>query len=321
MVRSFDIDIENSYGMHHMIVSGFRNFDEARQYSRLLLQQEGVRRVMGKARPIVISEENLQLIGTRYSYNDYDTFYVSHFAPLPMERHDGLYEATEVKTEDSGTRLTERDEQGEEHAVDYDPVKPLLPTEEVAPGGAKPVDPEKKADDAETDTDDIGGVFNINAGTEVANPKDEGIDIAPADETPQPAEDNAFDIPETKEEQKTAEDNAFDIPETKEEQKTAEDNAFDIPETKEEQKAAEDNAFDIPDTKEEQKAAEEEGFEFTTDEPQAQQSDDEGIEIDIDNQSGTAEQGSDEYFDLDGSDEGKKSSRDLEDEYYELEGF
>jgi len=389
MVRSFDIDIENSYGMHHMIVSGFRNFDEARQYSRLLLQQEGVRRVMGKARPIVISEENLQLIGTRYSYNDYDTFYVSHFAPLPMERHDGLYEATEVKTEDSGTRLTERDEQGEEHAVDYDPVKPLLPTEEVAPGGAKPVDPEKKADDAETDTDDIGGVFNINAGTEVANPKDEGIDIAPAEETPQPAEDNAFDIPETKEEQKpaednafdildtkeeqkaaednafdipetkeeqkpaednafdildtkeeqkaaednafdildtkeeqkTAEDNAFDILDTKEEQKTAEDNAFDIPETKEEQKAAEDNNFDILDTKEEQKAAEEEGFEFTTDEPQAQQSDDEGIEIDIDNQSGTAEQGNDEYFDLEGSEEGKKSSRDLEDEYYELEGF
>ncbi len=133
LVRNFDLTIEEMNGMHHFTVSGFRNFDEARQYASLLLQQESVRNVMAnQVRPIVISPENLELIGTRYSYNDYDTFYVAHLAPLPLERPADLYEPTPV----SGDKQ-----------VDIETDKPALPTEEVAPGGAKPEPPRSEEDE------------------------------------------------------------------------------------------------------------------------------------------------------------------------------
>ena len=153
MVRNFDITIDDAQGMHHMTVSGFRNFDEANQYGKILMQQEGIRKTAQRARPLIISKENLELIGQRYSYNDYDTFYVKNFASLPIARPEQLYEPVVVKTEgapDIKSDMPKRerlDENGE--PIDTDPIKPILPTEEVAPGGAKPVDPnaEKELED------------------------------------------------------------------------------------------------------------------------------------------------------------------------------
>ena len=153
MVRNFDITIDDAQGMHHMTVNGFRNFDEANQYAKILMQQEGIRKTAQKARPIIISKENLDLIGQRYSYNDYDTFYVKNFASLPITRPEQLYEPVMVKTEgapDIKSDMPKReklDENGE--PIDTDPIKPILPTEEVAPGGAKPIDPnaEKELED------------------------------------------------------------------------------------------------------------------------------------------------------------------------------
>ena len=153
MVRNFDITIDDAQGMHHMTVSGFRNFDEANQYAKILMQQEGIRKTAQKARPLIISKENLDLIGQRYSYNDYDTFYVKNFASLPIARPEQLYEPVTVKTEgasDIKSDMPKRERLDENGVpIDTDPVKPILPTEEVAPGGAKPVDPnaEKELED------------------------------------------------------------------------------------------------------------------------------------------------------------------------------
>ena len=36
------------------------------------------------ARHLIISQRNLQLIGSRFSYNDYDAFYDKTFAPLDI---------------------------------------------------------------------------------------------------------------------------------------------------------------------------------------------------------------------------------------------
>jgi hypothetical protein len=153
MVRNFDITIDDAQGMHYMMVSGFRNFDEANQYGKILMQQEGIRKTAQKARPLIISKENLDLIGQRYSYNDYDTFYVKNFASLPIARPEQLYEPVTVKTEgasDIKSDMPKRERLDENGVpIDTDPVKPILPTEEVAPGGAKPVDPnaEKELED------------------------------------------------------------------------------------------------------------------------------------------------------------------------------
>ncbi len=188
MVRNFDISIENAQGMHHMTVSGFRNFDEARQYSKILLQQEGIRQTAQKAKALVISKENLELIGQRYSYNDYDTFYVHHFAPLAVVKPEMLYEpvqkaeevtasgAGESKEGEARQPREKLDEEG--NPIDTDPIKPILPDEVVAPGGAKPIDPNaEKADENANDN-----IITVPAETEIVVP-DETVVVDTPEET------------------------------------------------------------------------------------------------------------------------------------------
>ena len=325
-----------------MIVSGFRNFDEARQYSRLLLQQENIRKTMGKARPIVISEENLALIGARYSYNDYDTFYVNHFAPLPMGRPDGLYDAVDVQTEQPVMTETGQDEEGNDVRLEPDPVKPILPTEEVAPGGAKPIDETKK--DEEGESYDNG--MDIPVGTEVAIPSEEETFSLPQQEEQQKIEEG-YDIP-AEQSQSVAQPqgaDSFDIPaeQTQPAAQPQSDDSFDIP-AEQSQPAAQpqgDDSFDIP-AEQSQSAAQpksDDGFDVMIEqsEPTVRSSSDDEIEITDSEDTKPSDDGevieivdgdasektgkdTDETFEF-SDDDNKKSSRDLEDEYYELDGF
>lgn len=106
LVRDFGIAIDGDGGMQRMLVSGFLNYDEALQYARQLLAQEPLARLVGKARPIIISDTNLPLLGTAYSYDDYSQFYNRHFAPLKVSTFLLLTEPAEVVTEaePQGTR-------------------------------------------------------------------------------------------------------------------------------------------------------------------------------------------------------------------------
>ena len=68
--------------MHRMLVGGFMNYDEALQYARRLYGDEAMRTHLRHARSLIISRRNLKLIGTHFSYDDYDEFYEKTFAPL-----------------------------------------------------------------------------------------------------------------------------------------------------------------------------------------------------------------------------------------------
>ena len=113
MVRNFDITIEqDELGLHHMQVSGFRNYDEALQYARELYQQANIVKRLGKSRSIVISTENLPLLGKQFSYDNYDEFYTKHFAPLKVSTFDLLSEPAELgydKEDDIPMPTTEED--------------------------------------------------------------------------------------------------------------------------------------------------------------------------------------------------------------------
>ncbi len=98
LVRNFNISINEGEGVHHMSVSGFRNYDEALQYARQMLKQENILRVIGKSRPIIISEENMPLLGTTYSYDEYHDYYNKHFAPLKVSTAHLLTEPAEIST-------------------------------------------------------------------------------------------------------------------------------------------------------------------------------------------------------------------------------
>lgn len=84
LVRNFDLDIEEFGDMHRMTISGFHSFDEALVYARNLYLNTRLMELSRGSRNIVISKQNMALVGTRFSYNDYDEFYTEHFAPLPI---------------------------------------------------------------------------------------------------------------------------------------------------------------------------------------------------------------------------------------------
>ncbi|UKK48979.1 tetratricopeptide repeat protein [Prevotella sp. E9-3] len=94
-VRNFELNIEQQPGITRLLTSGFLNYDEALQYARKLYANESMRTLIHKCRCIIISDHNLSLIGTRYSYQDYDEFYQRTFAPLTISNEE-LLEIPEV---------------------------------------------------------------------------------------------------------------------------------------------------------------------------------------------------------------------------------
>lgn len=99
LVRDFDIAIDDLDGIHRMRISGFNNYDEARQYANQVLQQPSIQKLTGKARAFIVSETNLPLLGTQFSYDDYSKFYNTHFAPLKISTARLLIDPAEVVTQ------------------------------------------------------------------------------------------------------------------------------------------------------------------------------------------------------------------------------
>lgn len=106
MVRNFEIEVDDLDGLHAMKVAGFRNFDEALEYAHQFYKQTSVVSRLGKSRTFIVSNKNLEILGTLYSYDDYDKFYEEHFAPLPKKDLRLLDEAADMNRElDDGGSL------------------------------------------------------------------------------------------------------------------------------------------------------------------------------------------------------------------------
>ena len=84
LVRNFDLQIEQDGELHRIVVSGFLNYDEALQYARKLHAASDLGETLRQCRSLVISQQNLALLGTRFSYDDYDDFYRKTFQPLQI---------------------------------------------------------------------------------------------------------------------------------------------------------------------------------------------------------------------------------------------
>ncbi len=96
LVRNFDLEVEREPGVSRMLIRGFLSFDEALQYARQLYDSEAMAAMLRHCRSLVISEHNLTLIGTRYSYKDYDEFYEQTFMPLQISNEELLSIPTEL---------------------------------------------------------------------------------------------------------------------------------------------------------------------------------------------------------------------------------
>lgn len=90
LVRNFDITVDYSEGIGRMIISGFLNYDEALQYARRLYSNDEMAAKVKGCRRIIISEDNLKMLGTKYSYADYEVFFEEKFAPLEISNEELL---------------------------------------------------------------------------------------------------------------------------------------------------------------------------------------------------------------------------------------
>ena len=120
LVRNFDLEIERQQGFSRMTIRGFLNFDEALQYARQLRQYEKMSNMLRHCRSLVISEHNLSLIGTRYSFKDYDEFYERTFLPLQISNEELLDIPTDFNQTGPEDAEPEREEEQDTDNTDDD---------------------------------------------------------------------------------------------------------------------------------------------------------------------------------------------------------
>ena len=141
LVRNFDIQIDEDHGLHRMLISGFLSYDEALQYARQLYDDEAMKEAVKDCRSLIISESNLPLLGTAYSYDDYLKFYEDTFIPLKISEDQLLTVPEGFKmldpedmidegSQESGVGSQESDdEEGENNDVEDD----LFPVQQQKP--------------------------------------------------------------------------------------------------------------------------------------------------------------------------------------------
>ena len=100
LVRNFEIQIDHDGELHRMTVSGFLSYDEALQYARMLYGNETLRRYTAGAMRLIVSEQNLPLLGTQYTYDEYQQFYECELAPLQVSNDNLLIDPEAVDAPD-----------------------------------------------------------------------------------------------------------------------------------------------------------------------------------------------------------------------------
>lgn len=122
MVRNFDIEITEDRGIRMMTIKGFLSYDEAHAYAQKLYADKHMSTLLKGIRSLIISEENLKLIGTEYSFDDYKEFYESHFAPMQVPEDLQIDEPTDLKIidPDDVEEEEEQEEGSETEDADYD---------------------------------------------------------------------------------------------------------------------------------------------------------------------------------------------------------
>ena len=102
LVRNFDIVTDQDQnGLCRMLISGFLSYDEARQYAHQLYSVEGsLADLLHQCRSLIVSEQNLRLLGTTYSYRDYEVFFEQQIEPVEISTQPLLEEPESITQEE-----------------------------------------------------------------------------------------------------------------------------------------------------------------------------------------------------------------------------
>ena len=149
LVRNFEIQIEAAEPpyveedeegyvapgeYHRMVFSGFLSYDEALQYARQLYADKAMAERLRPCLSLIISSQNLALLGSRFSYEEYERFYEETFVPMKISEEKLLIRPDNVEIidpEDEGSESeisTEGEETGED---DDDGILPTAPAKKT----------------------------------------------------------------------------------------------------------------------------------------------------------------------------------------------
>ena len=114
MVRNFDIEIQEKQGITMMCVKGFLSYDEVHSYAQTLYADKHMNTRLEGIRTLLISEDNLKMIGNEFSFDDYKAFYEETFAPMEIPEDLRIDEPTNLKIIDPDDYVPEEKKEGEE---------------------------------------------------------------------------------------------------------------------------------------------------------------------------------------------------------------
>lgn len=122
MARNFDIEIQQNTGLSMMIIKGFLSFDEVHAYAQKLYGDDHMRTRLEGIRTLLIAEDNLKLLGTDFSFDDYKAFYDENFAPLevPEDLKIDTPADLEILDPDELDKRVEEEQQEEEQQAEED---------------------------------------------------------------------------------------------------------------------------------------------------------------------------------------------------------
>ena len=119
LVRNFDIAIDQDpHGLSRMTISGFLSYDEARQYARQLYSSETMAAALRHCRSLIVSETNLPLLGTSFSYRDYEVFFQKELAPITISKEPLLEEPEKITQEEEPEEEAPATEEPQQSADD-----------------------------------------------------------------------------------------------------------------------------------------------------------------------------------------------------------
>ena len=144
LVRNFEIRIEAAEPpydeeeemiiageFHRMVISGFLSYDEALQYARQLYADKAMAERLRPCLSLIISSQNLALLGTRFTYEEYERFYEDTFVPMKISEEKLLIQPDGVEfidPEDEGSETEETTEDEDDGEVDdEDGILPAAP--------------------------------------------------------------------------------------------------------------------------------------------------------------------------------------------------
>ena len=130
LVRNFEIQITNApyedeegREYRHMTISGFLSYDEALQYARQLYADKAMAERLRPCISLIISSQNLALLGTRFTFDEYMQFYEDTFLPMKISDEQLLIQPEGVEIidpEDEGSETEDTDEDVETESGNND---------------------------------------------------------------------------------------------------------------------------------------------------------------------------------------------------------